>query len=162
MAGDTVSTQAIQDWLRTRLLTFPAPGGTSKVDDVLSGRCYWDRPPADAAYPFALLRLIGMRNVGAYNRERMQGALEVSMITRPANATQVTDLNTAGDLAQGAMMFARSGDSVLATAGLIFVGEGTRDPLPPPQEPVDEQTYMIRLVFVVTVWPRYLSRYAHP
>jgi hypothetical protein len=162
MAGETASTQAIQDWLLDRLLNFPAPGGTSKVADILATRCYWDRPPANAAYPFGLVRLIGMRNTGTYNRERMQGALELTMITRPADATQVTALNLAGDLAQGAMMFARSGDSAAATAGLIFVGEGTRDPLPAPQEPVDEQTYTVRIVFVVTVWPRYLSRYAHP
>lgn len=162
MAGETLTTQAVQDWLLTRLLTFPAPGGTSKAGDFLSTRVYWDRPPADAVYPFGVVRLIGMRNTGAYNRERQQGALELTLIVRPADADKVSDLNTAADLAQGAMMFARSGDSAPTTGGLIFVGEGTRDPLPAPQEPVDEQTYTIRIVWVVTIWPRYLSRYAHP
>ena len=162
MAGETVSTQAVQDWLRTRLLTFPAPIGGAKVADILSDRLYWDRPPADVVYPFGLLRLSTRPGTVNLQGERLEGSLELSLIARPAGTTEVGQLNQAADLAQGALIHARVGDSAAATTGLIFVGESTRDPLPPPIDPVDEQTYQVRILWSLTLYPRWLTQYAHP
>lgn len=162
MAGETVSTKAVQDWLRTRLLTFPAPIGGAKVQDIVGDRIYWDRPPADVGYPFGILRLSTRPGTTNFQGERLEGSLELSLIARPAGTAEVDALNQAGDLAQGALVHARVGDSAAATTGLIFVGESTRDPLPPPIEPVDEQTYQVRILWTLTLWPRYLTQYAHP
>lgn len=163
MAGETVSMELIEDALRTRLLTFSPPSVTDKVADIVGANgLYWNRPPADAAYPFGILRLIGLRNGPGYGRERIQGSLELTLITRPADAQPVKDLHKAADLATGAMLWARLGDNTSSGTGLIFLGEGVRDDLPPPIEPVDEQTFQLRLLWTITIWPRFLTRYAHP
>lgn len=156
----TASMQEVLDTLRTRLRTFSSGGGT--VADILGERVYFVSPPANATYPFGVLRYIDGRTSKAYSGERMKGILELLLIARPADATYAQALELAADRAQAAMQFFREGNSAPTTTGLIFVVDGGRDTLPPPAEPVDAQTYSIRLTWDVVIWPRYLTRQAHP
>lgn len=156
----TLSTVALLETLRTRLLTFPSPAapGTRKLSDILSDRLYFGAPPADCAYPYGLLRWNG-RNAGAYRGVRMKGSLELVIVQRPANATEAKLAEEAADLAQGALLQFSEGDTAAATSGGILVVEGSRETLPRPVDPVDQQTYTIQLVWDVVVWPKFLTQY---
>lgn len=158
--ADTSSLQKVFEALRTRLLAFPNVAG-QKASDILGTRLYFGAPPANSVYPFGVMSF-NLRSSKAYGGERMKGTMELLLIARPADATYAQSLELCADLLQGAVLFYRDGNSAAATSGLIFVVDGDRANLPAPAEPVDQQTYSIRLSWDVVVWPRFLTQYAHP
>lgn len=159
---------AVWDTLRTRLLTYPVPGSGAKLEDILgvgaAARLYMVTPPGTLDpvndYPFGVLRGYGWRTSEAHRNERMTGVVELTLFTRPRTEATIKALELAADYAQGALLRFKEGLTGTTTSGLIFVRAGTRDSLPPPTEPVDEESHTVRCTWDVVVWPRYLNQYA--
>lgn len=160
MSGETLSTVAILDALRTRLLNTPSPAAPNrKLSDVIGARLYIGAPPADATYPYGILRWTGDRTSPAHRAIRKRGILELTVVARPADEVYAKAVEEGADLAQGALTLFKVGDTAPATSGAILVVASSRDTLPRPVDPVDQQTYTIYLTWEIVIWPKFLSQY---
>lgn len=160
MSAETVSEAALLAALRLSLLNTVVGGHA--VSDTIGTRLYQYRPPEDVAYPYGILNVSGWVLDPRSRNERVTCKLELILVCRPADATQIAALRGCADQAQAAMMYYRAADSTHAAGGIIFMSQGTRDTLPQPPEPVDRQTFTIRLTWDLVVWPRFLTQVATP
>lgn len=162
MAGSN-STVDVLETIRSALVNTAMPAtppwlGEKLADaGLLGGRLYIIRPPEDAVYPYAVMRL-NLATSGTYNGERATGVLEVVLYDRPVTEVNLKRLEQMADVAQGAL-FAYSDAS---GGGLIFSRQSARQTLPPFIDPADANLAAVRVTFDITVWPRVLTRYVHP
>ncbi len=160
----TESTSATEDALRTRLLTFPALTDGATLAEVLGrtelgngsdGKLFWDAAPdnvtknGDARW--GLIRLQNRRSEGD-GQERERAELEVMLFARPRN--QKATLERCADLCDQAML-----RYVDASRGMVACWSRMRSTLPPAVAPVDSEMVQIRLVYMLVLYPSYLTQY---
>ena len=136
--------------LRTRLLSFVQAGSGDSLDALLSGRLYNDQPPADAVFPYGVLRLPDLLTTGVDGTMRLAGDLELMLYGRPAS-TRAT-MRHAGDIAL-------SGPRTWATTsgGLIKITDARVQMVPALPAPADSEVVAVRVVASLYCWPAFLT-----
>lgn len=157
MASDTSGYSEIYSLLRTRILTFVAPGGATWA--TLSGaavgvgndaRVWQDVPPVGVStWPYAVIRLVNDVTSGPY-QERIRFDLEVMIYGRPR--TQMDKVRDLADLVDGALkQYSYSGVGFLRITGRM------RNVPPPGSGDADAEVVSARLLFSGFAWPRFLT-----
>jgi hypothetical protein len=147
----TTSTANVWRQVRSRILTYQPPTGTT-LQARLVGRLYHVQAPDDAPWPHAI-GVLRLRTDGAYNGDRKEGELEVTLYDRPRSRAEA--LEDMADVVDQAMLRYADGSN-----GLVFSREGRRDTLPAFLAPADREVCAIRLVYQLVVWPVYLTQHA--
>jgi hypothetical protein len=145
------STQALTTAARTRLLSF-APLSGATLDTRLGGRLYIVQAPADAVYPYGVLRLMNRMQSEGYQNVRETGDLELLLLHR--GRAHQWEVEEALDVADQAML----GWWDTAT-GARWARHRVRDMLPAAPDPMDRELVVGRWVMGFTHWPHYLTQY---
>jgi hypothetical protein len=153
----TSSTNEMLGTIRRALLDFSDPKAmptSPSARDLLGGvteeRLYIKNVPMEPRFPNAVMRLI-TSNVGRVQGLRLDGSLEIEVWGRPLDQQGV--VNDICDRFDGAML-----TMVRRTQGLMFVHEFHRDDLPPMTAPADSETFAVRLTYMLTIYPQFLTR----
>ena len=153
-ATTTVSTTAIENALRARILAFADPSGAT-VGDYLGTRLYIDAVPADVQFPHALMRYLPTFQDPAHDEARVQAELEILVYGR-TDAQRAT-VKLVGDLIEQAFIRWRHNDS---GDGLMFSRQRTRQGLPAFPAPADSEVSGERHLISLVVWPHFLLQHS--
>jgi len=136
--------------LRTRLLSAVQALSGDTLDALFSGRLYNDQPPADAVFPYGVLRLPDLLTTGVDGTMRLAGDLELMLYGRPASTR--AQMRHAGDVAL-------SGLRTWATTsgGLIKITDARVQMLPSFPSPADAEIVQVRVVATLFCWPQFLT-----
>lgn len=149
---DTTTSAALYEGVRTHLLDYVPQGPLASQQTLRQSghKVYADAPPDDAAYPYSIIRFMGMVTDTGGMRER--GQLEVMTFARPRKvwAAKIKTYCDIIDQAMHLLTDARGGALVLSRVR-------SRDTLPPPPSPADREVVQERQVYGVTVYPQYLT-----
>ncbi len=149
----TTSTTAIEDQLRTRLLTFEPMGGGSTLSTLLSDRLYITQAPDDVDQSaWAVMRLKNRRTDPETAGERERAELEVQFFARPRSRESA--LNAMADVVDAAMLRYRD-----HSAGVVASQHRLRHTLPVMGGPVDREVVQIVCTYGLILWPTYLTQY---
>lgn len=149
----TFSTESIYRAIRARALGFAALGGSSAAT-LLGSRWYQVQPPDNVAYPYAVMTVLDRTKSGEYNGEREDWLVEFQFAARPRS--ELAAIERVADVVDEALLSWAD-----PTSGLIFSrGERSRSTLPPFELPADREVCVIRSVYRLVVWPRFLTQYA--
>lgn len=149
MAASTLSTKAIYATIEERLLTFaPLVGDT--LATLLGGRLYTLQPPDDAAFPYAVVRLVNRSSSPQHRAVRETPDVELTFWHRE----DVWALETIADTADQAMLGYRD-----MSAGVVFAQHRHRNPIPPGGAETDRTVIGILCRYPIVVWPTLLTRY---
>jgi hypothetical protein len=140
----TDSTKAIWALIRTRLLTYVPPTG-STLTTTLGGRLYLTAAPDDAVFPYAVATLTRLQTPG-YSGFRETWQVELQCYGSP-RSTQWT-IEGVADVADQAMLTWED-----RTDGVAFGGYRSRWTLPPFPDPADRELVRVRCLYEVGVWP---------
>jgi hypothetical protein len=154
MATTTVSTAAIEDAIRARVLAFADPLG-AVVGDYIGTRLYIDAPPATVTFPHAVMRYLPTFQDPDMSEERIQAELEIQVYGR--TDAQRLRVKAVGDLIEQAFLRWRHNDS---GDGLIFTRTRLRQPLPPASAPADSEVSGERHLISLVVWPHFLLQHS--
>lgn len=146
----SASTQALLTAVRTRLLSF-VPLSGDPLGTILGGRLYVVQAPADAAYPYGLVRLINRVQTEGYGGYRETGDVEVLVLARPRSEQWAVE--AALDACDMALL-----DWWDVATGAQWARHRMRDTLPAAPEPMDREVVQARWVCGYTCWLDYLTQ----
>ena len=136
--------------LRARLLSAAQAGSGDTLTALLSGRLYNDQPPADAVFPYGVLRLPDLLTTGVDGSMRLAGDLELMLWGRPASTRAA--MRHAGDVALSALR-----TWATTSGGLIKITDARVQMLPAPPSPADSEVVQVRVVATLFCWPQFLT-----
>lgn len=149
----TVSTDAIYQLIRTRLLTYVDPDGHTLTEAL--GTRMWRLSPPDnlkaADYPFAVLSLKSPQMPEGSDRIKLTYDLEVMFFARPVGSHAA--LEALGDRAVAALATWKDGSS-----GLVWIGGVTAVSLPTLPAPADPDVQQVRVTASLSCYPTLLTR----
>lgn len=148
----TTSTTALEQAIRTRLLTFAPMGGMPSLGTTLGTRLYIDQAPEMPTYPYGVQRLRVLTG-GVDGQLRAQGMFELMLYGRPSATREA--MKDAADVAVQALR-----DWATTSGGLIRVTGTTWQALPPFGAPADRELVAVRVTATLYVYPDFLTQYA--
>jgi len=145
---------ALEQAIRTRLLTFTPIDGTPTLATQLGSRLYIDEAPDNVTAPYAVLQITRPDNVeegdAGFRRE-----LQVLLSLYGRNSAQRATLKSCADVAEEALY-----KWLDDTTGVLFTtGTGT-DWLPPDPVPADRELITARVHATAYWYPDSLTQYA--
>ena len=149
----TTSTAAVIQQLRARLKDFAPVGGGDTIGTRLGSRLYIGTAPDNAAFPYAVMRLINQRQPGAYNGDKEEADFELMIYGNAA--AQAKTLEDVADVADQALLRYKD-----ASSGLIFGRERLRDSMSQSGDPSVAAFLAVRCLYSVSIWPIFLTQYA--
>lgn len=153
MATTTISTEAIENALRTAILAYTV--GSADVGDYIGTRLYIDAPPDDVTFPYALMRYLPATPNPEYPQERIQAELEIQVFGR-TDAQRLT-VKAVGDLLEQCFLRYRHNDN---NQGMMFSRHRARTVLPAFTAPADSEVSGERHLISLVVWPHFLLQHS--
>lgn len=139
MAGHTLDTDAVEDAIRLRLLTYRSVTGSPTLAERLAGGLHIGSPPDNSDYPYAVLRVLNVRR-GDVDGPFFSGEVEVRLFFRPRSEGRA--LRRANDVAIEALV-----GFVDLVAGVHDLDVRDADVLPPFPQSADPEVIESHITF---------------
>lgn len=147
-----VSTPAILDAVRARVLAYTPPSGAT-LASLTGSRVYRGEAVSNAGFPFVVLRLIGAPTTADTSLLRQTPLVEAHVFTQK---NQTVTAETIADRLDQALLGYVDRDADTVGTGLLFATSRERASIPAGQRPTERDTPAVRCVYRLVAWPDYL------